>query len=157
MTSRAAEKQKVEAYARQLLEAAKGEGRGPLDLQQVRHAVKFTPEVFECLSRMESEHDVKLIEEVYADLKTLLDTEDQTVSVDVTTAVPMDSALRAKVLAKCREDFHAPIYLVEHVEPKIIGGIIVEARGHRRDASVRAQLVNIRKRLSTTFVGGDEE
>ena len=64
--------------------------------------------------------------------------------------------LRAKVKEKCEHDFQRPVYLVEHVEPKILGGIIIEARGHRRDASVRTHLVNIRKTLSSTFVGGDE-
>jgi iron complex transport system permease protein len=38
----------------------------------------------------------------------------------------------------------------------ILGGIIIEARGHRRDASVRTHLVNIRKTLSSSYVGGDE-
>ena len=48
-----------------------------------------------------------------------------------------------------------PVYLVEHVEPSILGGIILEAQGQRRDASVKNQLVNIRKRLSATFMGID--
>ena len=153
MTSRAAMKQKVETYARTLLDAAKDEGRGPLDLQQMRHALKFNPEVLDLLARMEEANDLSLREQVFHDLKDLLDAEDETVSVDVTTAVPMDADLRAKVLEKCKEDFDAPIYLVEHVEPKIIGGIVLEARGKRRDASVRAQLVNVRKTLSASFVG----
>ena len=156
MKSNELDKRKVESYARSLLESAKDEGRGPLDLQQMRHAFKFTPEVLETLSRMTDESDIALVEQVYQDLKEMLDAEDETVTVDVTTAVPMDADLRAKVMAKCREDFNAPIYLVEHVEPKILGGIIFESRGHRRDASVRAQLVNIRKTLAATFMGIDE-
>ena len=104
---------------------------------------------------MESESDSTLITQVYEDLKTMLDSEDETVTVDVTTAVPMNAELRRKVRDKCATDFDAPIFLVEHVEPKILGGIIIEAKGHRRDASIRAQLVNIRKTLSSSFMGGD--
>ena len=155
MTSRAVEKQKVEAYARSLLDAARGEGRAARDVQQMRHALKFSPEVLACLSRMEEESDLTLIEQVYNDLKELLDAEDTTVTVDVTTAMPMNAELRKKVRNKCVADFEAPVFLVEHVEPKILGGIIIEARGNRRDASVRAQLANIRKTLSASFMGGD--
>ncbi len=155
MISRAIEKQRIEAYARSLLDAARGEGRAPRDVQQLRHAIKFSPEVFETLKRMSDESDIALIEQVYEDLRNMLDSEDETVTVDVTTAVPMDASLRAKVRTKCAEDFNAPIFLVEHVEPKILGGIILEARGQRRDASVRAQLMNIRKTLSASFRGGD--
>ena len=48
------------------------------------------------------------------------------------------------------------MYLVERVDPSIIGGIMLEARGKRHDASVRAQLANIRKTLSSSFIGGEE-
>jgi len=150
------DKQKIEEYARSLLDAAQGEGRAPLDVQQLRHAVKFSPEVLEVLARMKDEHDLPLLEQVYGDLKTLLDEEDETVTVDVTTAVRMDAELRRKVRDKCTKDFGAPVFLVEHIEPKILGGIIIEVRGHRRDASIRAQLINIRKTLSSSFMGGDE-
>lgn len=156
MKSRAIEKQKIEAYARSLLDAARGEGRAPLDVQQIRHAVKFAPEVFEVLARMAEESDLELLQQVYDDLRNMLDSEDETVTVDVTTAVKMTPELRKKVRDKCEKDFEAPIFLVEHIEPSILGGIIIEAKGHRRDASVRAQLVNIRRNLSTSFVGGDE-
>ena len=150
MRIRAVDKQKIEEYARSLLDAAKGEGRAPLDVQQLRHAVKFSPEVLETLKRMTDESDLTLLEQVYEDLRNMLDNEDETVTVDVTTAMRMNSELRRKVRDKCAKDFGAPVFLVEHVEPKIIGGIIIEARGNRRDASVRAQLMNIRKTLSST-------
>ena len=88
--------------------------------------------------------------------KQLLESEDETVSVTVTTAVPMDDDLRAKVRAKAEKELDAPIYLVERVEPSIIGGIILEAHGKRFDASVKAQLANIRKTLTSTSIGSDD-
>ena len=74
----------------------------------------------------------------------------------VTTAVPLDDDLREKVIAKAEKDLNAPVYLVERVDPSIIGGVVLEARGNRYDASVRAQLANIRKTLSSTFIGSDD-
>ena len=54
-------------------------------------------------------------------------------------------------------DLNAPVYLVERVDPSILGGIILEQRGKRYDASVRAQLSNIRKQLADTFIGVEDD
>lgn len=156
MTSKRAEAEKVEAYTRALMEAARSEGRANADLVQWQHARKFSPEVLETLAAMQREDDLDLVAQVAKQYKEYLDAEDKTVSVTVTTAVPMDDDLREKVRAKAEADLKAPVYLVECVDPSIIGGIMLEARGKRHDASVRAQLANIRKTLSSSFIGGEE-
>lgn len=156
MTSKRAEAEKVEAYTRALMEAARSEGRANADLVQWQHARKFSPEVLETLAAMQREDDLDLASQVAKQYKEYLDAEDKTVSVTVTTAVPLDDDLREKVRAKAEADLKAPVYLVERVDPSIIGGIMLEARGKRYDASVRAQLANIRKTLSSSFIGGEE-
>ena len=156
MTSKRAEAEKVEAYTRALMEAARSEGRANADLVQWQHARKFSPEVLETLAAMQREDDIDLVAQVAKQYKEYLDAEDKTVSVTVTTAVPLDDDLREKVRAKAEADLKAPVYLVERVDPSIIGGIMLEARGKRHDASVRAQLANIRKALSSSFIGGEE-
>jgi F-type H+-transporting ATPase subunit delta len=156
MTTRRTDSEKVERYTQMLLDAARTEGRSALDLQQLRHAVKFSPEIIETIALMDNANEDYLIDQVYRELKERMDNGDLTISVDVTTAVPLGDELRAAVREKCEHDFNRPVYLVEHVEPKILGGIIIEARGHRRDASVRTHLANIRRSLSTSYVGGDE-
>ncbi len=156
MTSKRAEAEKVEAYTRALMEAARSEGRANADLVQWQHVRKFSPEVLETLAAMQREDDLDLVAQVAKQYKEYLDAEDKTVSVTVTTAVPLDDDLREKVRAKAEADLKAPVYLVERVDPSIIGGIMLEARGKRHDASVRAQLANIRKTLSSSFIGGEE-
>lgn len=156
MTSKRAEAEKVEAYTRALMEAARSEGRANADLVQWQHARKFSPEVLETLAAMQREDDLDLVSQVAKQYKEYLDAEDKTVSVTVTTAVSLDDDLREKVRAKAEADLKAPVYLVERVDPSIIGGIMLEARGKRYDASVRAQLANIRKTLSSSFIGGEE-
>lgn len=156
MTSKRAEAEKVEAYTRALMEAARSEGRANADLVQWQHGRKFSPEVLETLAAMQREDDLDLVAQVAKQYKEYLDAEDKTVSVTVTTAVPLDDDLREKVRAKAEADLKAPVYLVERVDPSIIGGIMLEARGKRHDASVRAQLANIRKTLSSSFIGGEE-
>ena len=156
MATKRSDADRVEAYTRALIEAARSEGRANADLVQWQHARKFTPEVLETLAAMQREDDIGLLEEVAKRYKELLDSQDTTVSVTVTTAVPLDDDLRAKVRAKAEADLKAPVYLVERVDPAIIGGIMLEVRGKRYDASVRAQLANIRKTLSSTFIEGEE-
>ena len=156
MTSKRAEAEKDEAYTRARMEAARSEGRANAALVQWQHARKFSPEVLETLAAMQREDDLDLVSQVAKQYKEYLDAEDKTVSVTVTTAVPLDDDLREKVRAKAEADLKAPVYLVERVDPSIIGGIMLEARGKRYDASVRAQLANIRKTLSSSFIGGEE-
>jgi len=156
MTLSRKQQAKVEEYSRALLDASRSEGRAYRDLTQWRHAVKFSPEVMDTLTSMQEEDDVDLIEEVYAEFKRLVDSDDSIVSVTVTTAVPLDDELRQKVCEKAEDMFKASIYLVERVEPSILGGIILEAQGQRYDASVKTQLATVRRTLSNAFMGGDE-
>ena len=157
MSSKRPEEDKAEAYTRALLDAARQEGRAHADLVQWQHAKKFSPEVLETLSAMQAENDADLIDQVAKRYKEILDSEDKTVSVTITTAVPMDDQLRDKVRARAEKLLNAPVYLVERVDPSILGGVLLEARGKRMDASVRAQLSHIRKTLSSAFIGGEEQ
>ena len=134
MSIKQPDEEKAEAYTRALLDAARQEGRANADLVQWQHAKKFSPEVLETLSAMQAEDDAGLIDQVAKRYKELLDSEDKTVSVTITTAVPMDDALRDKVRTQAEKLLKAPVYLVERVDPSILGGVLLEARGKRMDA-----------------------
>lgn len=143
---------KVEGYTRALLEAGRAEGRAIADLVQVQHAKKFSPEVLETLGAMQASEDVNLIDNVASTFKELLETEDKTLTVTVITAVPLNEELRTKITQKLMGNFKTDVYLIERVNPKIIGGIVVEARDHRYDASVKTQLTHIKSKLSSSHV-----
>lgn len=155
MATNSNETEKVEAYTRALLDAARGEGRESADLVQWRHAKKFSLEVLETLAAMQKEEDLGLIDKVFERYKALLDSDDKTANVTITTAVPMGDELREKARQKAEEQLKVPVYLIERVDPSIIGGVVLETRDKRFDASVRAQLSNIRKTLTTSFNGGE--
>lgn len=150
------EQKRIEVYARVLYEAAKEADRIERDLDQLGVLSKLTPEIMEALSVIFQEGDEGTLPEVLGMFQTLVDTDDTTIPVTVTTAVPLDDDLREKIIAQAKADFGAEVFLVEKVDPEILGGIIVETRNTRRDASVRAQLTNIRSNLSAAIVGGDE-
>ncbi len=149
-------REKVEQYARMLFDAGVSSGRAGADLVQWRHAAKFTPEVMEAIATLRRERDTDLVKEVQARLAELVDADDSTVLVTATTAVPMDNHLRQATIDKSKQLFNSDVYLVERVEPSIIGGIIIEARGQRYDASVKTQLATVRRTLSNAFMGGED-
>lgn len=67
--------------------------------------------------------------------------------VDVTTRVPLDDHLREVIKKKAAADFGTDIYLVEHIDEKMLGGIIMYANGKRIDASVNTMLAHARNVL----------
>ena len=88
------DEEKVEAYTRALLNAARSEGRANADLVQWQHAVKFTPEVLETLTAMRSDNDQDLVRKVADQYQTMMENDDKTVTVTVTTAIPLDDEMR---------------------------------------------------------------
>lgn len=153
--SKHSDERKSEEYARALMDAAQKEGRLNDDLVQWKHAAKFSSEVFETIRAMYDANDLGLVTNVENAYKHILDTHDNTVFVTVTTAVAMDDELRNKVCDYMSKLVKAPVFLVERVDKSIIGGLIVEVKGNRYDASVRSQLAIIRKKLSQTYTGSE--
>lgn len=141
------EEHKVETYARTLFEAAKAEGREKRDLKSLQNLATMLGEVSDTLKVLLEQGDERLLPEIAARYSDLFHAEDDVVAVDVTTAIPLDDDLREEVEQFLALEYEKPVYVVEHVDPAIIGGIIFNARGERRDASVRTQLENARRVL----------
>lgn len=139
------EKRKLETYARTLLEAAKSEDRVYENLVPLQAEASASPEVLSVLSFMAANGDLDKLPDVLDLYSDMVDGDQATVGVEVTTAVPLDAELRMLVTQKCERDLGCNVFLIEHVDPSIIGGIVLSYRGRRRDASVRHQLEQARK------------
>ena len=77
------------------------------------------------------------------------------VIIDVTTVVELDDELREAIKNKFAAQFGAQVMLREHIDPSILGGIILGAHGKRIDASVSARLEQTRAALSSQLSGGE--
>ena len=67
----------------------------------------------------------------------------------VTTAVALDAALEAKVLAKVKEITQSTQVTLEHqIDPSIIGGFILRVGDIQYDASIENQLADVKKEFS---------
>lgn len=144
------EKRKLETYARTLLEAAKSEDRVYEDIEPIKASASASPEVLSVLSQMAAHGDMDKISDVLALYGEMAEGDQHTVGVTVTTAVPLDHELRARVTQKCELDLGQNVFLIERVDPSIIGGIILTVNGRRYDASVRHQLEQAQKVMTQT-------
>ena len=160
MPTNPCEDQIVEMYARTLLEASKAEGRVPEDMQALKSVCKASPEVLAAIvGTMIHPGNQTLLPKVIEYFQEEIDRDGDIVVVHVTTAVPMNDHLREVVTSKCVESLGRDVFLIEEVDPSILGGIVLSARGQRRDISVRTQLEAVRQTLihpSNNSDGGEE-
>lgn len=147
----------IETYARSLMESAKAEGRIFSDLADLRVLAQASPEVMAALATMIERGQLDLLPQVADAFQTMSEEDTDVVGVSVTTAVPLDDDLRQAITERYQRELGREVFLIEHVDPSIIGGIVIEARGQRRDVSVRTQLRAARSALTATEmkVGGE--
>lgn len=75
--------------------------------------------------------------------------------VDVTTVVSLDDSLRALIIEKTAADLGTKVVLREHLDPSLLGGVVLSAHGKRIDASVKMQLESARAVLKLSTNGGE--
>lgn len=139
----------LETYGRALLEASKAEGRVFENLHDLEVLSKASPEVLAVLSTLVERGQLDLLPQVAEVYHTMTEEDEDIVGVTVTTAVPLDDDLRTQITAHLEQDFGKHVFLIEKVDPSIIGGIVLEARGQRRDISVKTQLRAAHESLTT--------
>lgn len=139
----------LETYARSLMEVAKSEGRVFEDLSRLEALASASPELLCVIDTMSKRDQLDLLPKVAAAFKAVAEEDEDVVGVTVTTAIALDDELRQAITQKCEKDYGRKVFLIEQVDPSIIGGIVLEARGERRDISVKTQLRAARETLAT--------
>lgn len=69
------------------------------------------------------------------------------VVADVTTAVPIDAALKDSIWQQFSGTAGKEVQIRHHVDPSIIGGIVIKIEGETFDSSVSRQLDDLRVKL----------
>lgn len=113
------------------------------------------PILVDVLAVMAERGDISKLSRITASFEDQLRTELNLNVVEVTTAVPLDDDLRAKITAKLAADLGTDVVLDERVDASILGGIIMSANGRRIDASVTSQLDHARNVLTQNTDGGE--
>ena len=139
----------LETYARSLLEAGKAEGRVFENRRDFEVLATASPELLAVLTELVQRDQLDILPAIADAYRTRTEEDDEVVGVTVTTAVPLDDALRASLTERCERELGRKVFLIEHVDPSIIGGIVLEARGQRRDISVKTRLRAMRDNLAS--------
>ena len=139
----------LETYARSLLEAGKAEGRVFENRRDLEVLATASPELLAVLTELVQRDQLDILPAIADAYRTRTEEDDEVVGVTVTTAVPLDDALRASLTERCERELGRKVFLIEHVDPSIIGGIVLEARGQRRDISVKTRLRAMRDNLAS--------
>lgn len=90
----------------------------------------------------------EILEAIALEYKKLFDESNGVEVAQVTTAIPMDTALEAKVLAKVATFSDKKITIENTVDPSIIGGFILRIGDQQYNASVANRLQVLKRELS---------
>ena len=90
----------------------------------------------------------EILEGISLEYKRLFDESNGVEVAKVTTAIPMDAALEAKVLAKVSTLSDKKITIENIVDPSIIGGFILRIGDQQYNASVANRLQVLKRELS---------
>lgn len=115
----------------------------------------FDTALLKVFTVMVDRHEMALLHRVVEDFQQLAEEALDVVILDVTTVVELDDELRETIKNKFAAQFGKEVMLREHIDPSILGGIVLGAHGKRIDASVSTQLEQTRVALSSQLSGGE--
>ena len=88
--------------------------------------------------------------EIHAEYRRLLNEHQGRVQVDVTSAVPLEDAQRDRITTTLRRIVAKDIELVTHVDPSILGGLVLMVEDKLIDGSTRAKLQGLRRNMTAS-------
>ena len=112
-----------------------------------------TPEAIALVTLLVERDHTDLIGDVARAFGEIAEQERGIVVADVTTAIPLDDALRGSLTDKLIASLGRPVSLREHVDASILGGVVIKVAGRVLDGSVASQLEDMRRALATTQGG----
>jgi F-type H+-transporting ATPase subunit delta len=110
----------------------------------------FSPALLAVLGVMVEREDLGLLHRINEAYVQVAEEALGATIIEVTTAIALDEDLRTAICAKYSTQFGTEVLLREHLDPAILGGIILNAHGKRIDASVLFQLEQARVTLSNS-------
>ena len=116
----------------------------------LRRAIEGADEAFlNFLDLVVENHRMPVIFRVRREFDELWEEENQLLPVQVTSAVPLDDAIVQEIGSTIGEQTGKQVELSSHVDPDILGGIVVRVGNSILDASIRNRLEQLRKQVAT--------
>jgi len=106
------------------------------------------PELLNFLSLLIENHRMPVIFRIRAEYGRLWDEENRTLPVEITSAIELDPATAESLGRTIGERAGRKVTLAAHVDPEILGGIIVRVGNSILDASIRNRLEQLRRQVA---------
>ena len=90
------------------------------------------------------------IEEIYRELDLLVAEAQKRLTVELTTAYELSDEEAASITSKIEQASGRAVEATRSVDPRLIGGIVLQAGSLRVDASVRGRIEKLRHELTTS-------
>jgi len=115
----------------------------------MRRAIEGADEAFlNFLDLVVDNHRMPVIFRIRREFDELWEQENQLLPVQVTSAVPLDDAIVEEIGSTIGEQTGKEVELSSHVDPDILGGIVVRVGNSILDASIRNRLEQLRKQVA---------
>jgi F-type H+-transporting ATPase subunit delta len=106
------------------------------------------PILLNFLSLLIENHRMPVIFRIRQEFERLWDEENKTLPVEITSAIELDPATAESLGKKIGERAGRKVTLAAHVDPDIIGGIIIRVGNSILDASIRNRLEQLRRHVA---------
>jgi F-type H+-transporting ATPase subunit delta len=113
-----------------------------------RTVVDADPRLVNFLELLIENHRLPLIHRIRRQFEVLWDHENRRLPVEVTSAVELERSVIEALEARILEQTGQNVELESHVDPDILGGIVLRVGNSILDASVRHRLEQLRKEVA---------
>jgi len=117
----------------------------------------IAPEVVLVVTLAVERGNTGVLDEMARVFGQIAEAERDVVVAEVTTALPLDDALRASITQKLVASLERPVTLRERVDASIVGGVVIKVAGRVLDGSLASQLGAVRVALSAASQGGEAQ
>jgi F-type H+-transporting ATPase subunit delta len=125
-------------YAKSLYESTVGKGQAEID-EAVLNFAKI----------LEKNNNLKLKNNIIAKFQEIFNAENGIVVAEVTSSEALDRDMLEKVEAFVKDKYNSKeVIIQEKVDQAVMGGIVVKVGDEVFDASVKKQLINLKKQLA---------
>jgi F-type H+-transporting ATPase subunit delta len=87
------------------------------------------------------------LDEIHAEWERLLAAEERVLAVELTTAIELSDEEAAELVRKIEAAAGRRVEATRHIDPDLIGGLVLQAGSLRVDGSVRGRLDGLREEL----------
>jgi F-type H+-transporting ATPase subunit delta len=106
------------------------------------------PTLINFLKLLIENHRMPVIFRIRQEYERLWDEENKTLPVDITSAIELDQATTESLGRTIGERAGRKVTLVAHVDPDILGGIVIRVGNSILDASIRNRLEQLRRHVA---------